>query len=70
MNILWGRGTTTAGGETRWWGTGDAVFLKVTPSPDHGTTIFEETMMVVIRCGFVDERDGSVPFIKRVHYGG
>jgi hypothetical protein len=49
MFILSGRGETTAGGETRSWGSGDVFFLEDTASPGHATSVFEDTIMAVAR---------------------
>ena len=49
MFVLSGRGETTAGGETRAWGTGDAFFLEDTEPPGHATTILEDAVLAVVR---------------------
>jgi quercetin dioxygenase-like cupin family protein len=50
MFVLSGRGESTAGGETRPWGPGDAFLLEDTTPPGHSTTILEDTVMAVVRC--------------------
>jgi quercetin dioxygenase-like cupin family protein len=50
MFVLAGRGETTAGGETRAWGPGSVFLLEDTAPPGHGTTIFEEALLAVVRC--------------------
>lgn len=49
MFVLSGRGESTAGGETRAWGPGDAVLLEDTEAPGHGTTVFEDAVFAVVR---------------------
>jgi hypothetical protein len=50
MFVLSGRGESTADGETRPWGPGDAFLLEDTSPPGHATTIMEDTVMAVVRC--------------------
>jgi hypothetical protein len=50
MFVLSGRGETTAGGETRAWGPGSVFLLEDTEGPGHGTTIFEDALLAVVRC--------------------
>jgi quercetin dioxygenase-like cupin family protein len=50
MFVLSGRGESTAGGETRPWGPGDAFLLEDTAPPGHGTTILEDAVLAVVRC--------------------
>jgi quercetin dioxygenase-like cupin family protein len=49
MFIMTGRGQTTASGEVRAWQAGDVFFLEDTTSPGHGTTVFEDATMGVVR---------------------
>ena len=50
MFVLSGRGESTAGGETRAWGPGSVFLVEDTAPPGHGTTIFEEAILAVVRC--------------------
>ena len=47
--VLSGRGEVTAGGETRLWGAGTAFLLEDTAPPGHATTVFEDTVIAVVR---------------------
>ena len=40
----------TAGGETRSWGPGQVFLLEDTATPGHGTTVFEDAVIAVVRC--------------------
>jgi len=49
MFIMTGRGQTSASGEVRAWKAGQMFFLEDTTFPGHGTTIFEDATMGVVR---------------------
>jgi hypothetical protein len=49
MFVLSGRGETTAGGETRAWGAGDAFLVEDTAPPGHATTVLENAVFAVVR---------------------
>jgi hypothetical protein len=49
MLVLSGRGETSAGGETRSWGTGDVILLEDTAPPGHATSILEDALIAVVR---------------------
>lgn len=50
MFVLSGRGETTAGGETRAWGPGDAFLVEDTAPPGHASTALEDVVFAVVRC--------------------
>ncbi len=49
MFVLSGRGESTASGETKQWGPGQVFLLEDTEPPGHGTTIFEDAVLAVVR---------------------
>ncbi len=49
MFVMTGHGETTASGETRPWGRGDALRLEDTYPPGHMTSVFEHVVFAVVR---------------------